>query len=221
MKYLKKYDEMFESKEDDDLLAKLDLENDEVWKSFDLDNYEVPKEVEAPKEVEYDWDTCDGCKYFDYDSLEKHLGFVHPIYAVIQKWKKYELVYMTPKEYIYKIANGFGVSYEDSMSAYSEEKSKRYAEAMKKGDKFPIGHYTDENPDQEGRHRAMACMMLDVNTIPVVRITKLGYSEVVKYVKNFQHYTREQLDDYYKDVVPDGISDLDWRELKSYIERTL
>lgn len=219
MKYLKTFEQL--NKEDDDLLSKLDLDNDETWKSIDLNDYEIPKEVKSPKEVKYTWDTCDGCKYFDYDSLEKHLGFVHPIYAVIQKWKKYELVYMTPKEYIYKIANGFGVSYEDSMSAYIEEKSKRYAENMKNGDKFPIGHYTDDNPDQEGRHRAMACMMLGVKTIPVVRITKLGYSDVEKYVKNFQHYTREELNEYYKDVVPDGISDLDWRELKSYIERRL
>jgi hypothetical protein len=224
MKHLKRFNELFESynKEDDDLLSKLDLDNDEVWKSFDLDNYEMPKEVEEPKEVEYTWDTCDGCKYFDYESLEKHLGFVHPIYSIIEKWKAYELVYMTPKQYLYKIAHGFGVSYQDAMGgAYKEEKAKLYAEYMEKGDKFPIGHYTDDNPDQEGRHRAMACMMLDVNTIPVVRITKLGYSDVQKYAKKYKDYSREQLDDVYKDVVPDGISDLDWRTFKNYVENRL
>jgi hypothetical protein len=220
MKYLKTFEQL--SKEDDDLLSKLDLDNDEVWNSIDLSDYELPKEEEKPKEVKYTWDTCDGCKYFDFDSLEKHLGFVHPIYSIIQKWKSYELVYMTPKEYLYKIANGFGVSYQDAMGgAYNEDKSKKYAEDMKKGDKFPIGHYTDENPDQEGRHRAMACMMLDAKTIPVVRITKLGYSDVQKFVKKYKNNTREQFDEIYKDVVPNGITDLDWREFTNYVENRL
>ena len=223
MKYLKKF-QVYESKlskEDNDLLDSLDLDNDEVWKNIDFSNYELPKEEVNPKKVEYTWKTCDGCKYCDYKSLDKYLGFTNPIYSAIAKSKLYELVYMTPKEYIYKIASGFGVSYADTMSAYSEEKSKKYAEDMRNGAKFPIGYYTDDDPDQEGRHRAMACMILDVKTIPVVKIIKLGYSVVVKYVKNFQHYTREQLDEYYKDITPNGITDLDWREITNYIEHRL
>lgn len=214
----KEYKTFYESKEYDDLLNSLD--DDEYWNKIDSEIKAKEKEISS-KDVEYTWDTCDGCKYFDKSSLKNYLGFEHPIYSVIQKNKLFELVYMTPKQYIYNIANGFGVSYEDTMSAYSEEKSKKYAEDMSNGAKFPVGYYTVSIGDQEGRHRAMACMMLGVQTIPVVKITNLGYSDVVKYVKKFQHYTREDLDEYYKDVVPNGISDLDFRELERYIEYRL
>lgn len=165
---------------------------------------------------------CDCCKYFDMEGLDRFGGMEHPIYHIIEKGKLFELEYLSPKQYIYKIANGFGVSYEDALGgAYDEDKAKKYAEAMNKGDKFPVGYYTEDDADQEGRHRAMAAMMLGCKVIPVVKIIEVSDNYANRFVKNHMDMSYEELDEMFKEKGYHGISGLDWRTFKNYINNRL
>ena len=165
---------------------------------------------------------CDCCKYFDMDSVDRFGGMEHPIYYMIEKGEIHRLDYIKPKAYIHKIAYGFGVSYEDALNgAYDEGKAKKYAEAMKNGDKFPVGYFVYGKPDQEGRHRAMAAMMLDCNYIPVVEIEKVSDNVGKNFVIEYKDYTYEQLDQLFKEKGYHGITGLDWRTFKNYIEYKL
>ena len=161
---------------------------------------------------------CDCCKYFDMDTKNMHGGFEHPLYYIINKREINELEYMDPKQYIYAIARGFGISYEDAMAgAYQDDKAIKYAEMMKGGSKSPIGFYTDGKGGQEGRHRAAAAMKLGCKLIPVVKIVDgLSNEYVHNFVDTYKDYSREQLDTMFKEKGYKGISDLDWREFNNY-----
>ena len=162
---------------------------------------------------------CDCCKYFDMESLERFGGFEHPLYFNIAKSVIHELVYISPKQYIYNIARGFGISYDDAMgAAYNDEKASKYAEMMKNGSKSPIGYYVDNKADQEGRHRAAAAMKLNCEKIPVVKITNLDEKAIRNLVLSLKDLDREEINNIYKQKGYKGISDLDWRELNNFIK---
>ncbi len=162
---------------------------------------------------------CDCCKYFDMESIDNYGGFQNPIYYAINKRETNELEYINPKQYIYTIARGFGISYDDAMGyAYNDEKANKYAEMMKSGSKAPIGYYVDGEEDQEGRHRASAAMKLGCNYIPVVRISKnLSNNYIINYVNDLKGLSREEVNTIFKNKGYHGISSLDWRELNNYI----
>jgi hypothetical protein len=165
---------------------------------------------------------CDCCQYFDMDSIDKFGGMEHPIYYMIEKGEVHRLDHVKPKQYIHKIAHGFGVSYHDALGgAYDENKAKKYAEAMKSGDKFPIGYYTENGGDQEGRHRAMAAMMLGCERIPVIKINKTKPDYINSIVKELVGLSNEEIDKIYKDKGYHGVTGLDLRTLKNYIEYRL
>jgi hypothetical protein len=163
---------------------------------------------------------CDCCKYFDMESLERFGALENPIYYAINKREINQLVYISPKQYIYNIARGFGLSYEDALgNAYNDEKAGEYANMMKNGSKAPIGYYVDNKADQEGRHRAAAAMKLNCDKIPVVKITKgLDENYVKNLVRNLKDLSREEINNQYLEQGYKGISDLDWRELQNYIK---
>jgi len=162
---------------------------------------------------------CDCCKYFDMESINNYGGFEHPIYYVLNKREINELEYINPKQYIYIIARGFGISYDDAMAnAYNDEKAEKYAEMMRNGSKAPIGYYVDGKADQEGRHRASAAIKLGCEYIPVIKIIKqLNNNFIIEYVNDLKGLSREEVDKKFKDKGYHGISDLDWRELNNYI----
>jgi len=162
---------------------------------------------------------CDCCNYFDMDTVNNYGGFENPIYFAINKREIHELEYINPKQYIYVIARGFGISYDDAMgSAYNDEKAIKYSEMMKSGSKAPIGYYVDGKSDQEGRHRAAATMKLGCKYIPVVRMFKnLSEDYIKNYVNDLIGLTREDVDLKFKNKGYHGISNLDWRELNNYI----
>jgi hypothetical protein len=165
---------------------------------------------------------CDCCQYFDMDSIDKFGGMEHPIYYMIEKGEVHRLDHVKPKQYIHKIAHGFGVSYHDALGgAYDENKAKKYAEAMKSGDKFPIGYFRFGKPDQEGRHRAMAAMMLGCNYIPVVEIENVSSNYAKRFVEDYKDYSYEELDQLFKEKGYHGITGLDWRTFKNYINYNL
>lgn len=162
---------------------------------------------------------CDCCKYFDMDDMSRYGGIENPIYFMIEKRSIFELEYIAPKQYLYSIARGFGISYDDAMgSAYNDEKAKKYAEDMQNGAKFPIGYYVDGKPDQEGRHRAAAAMKLNCELIPVIKKIDVSNEYIRSFVEEYKDYTKEQLDSLFKEKGYKGISSLDWREFQNYIK---
>lgn len=94
---------------------------------------------------------------FDIDSIYiNYVEFSMPLYSIINKNKTARLEYITPDQYIYNIARGFGLSYDDSILHTKKELISKYSEDMLKGDKFPVPYYVNNKSAQEGRHRAMA-----------------------------------------------------------------
>lgn len=166
-------------------------------------------------------DPCQCCQYFDFESLNNYSGFEHPIYYMLEKGESHELKHISPKQYIYTIAKGFGVSYEDALIPVNTDNVKKYAEAMKNDSKFPIGFYRKGNSGQEGRHRALALMELGCEEMPIVVITRISNKEARNFVINHKDYSREQLDSLFKSMDYNGISDLDWRSFRSYIDYRL
>ena len=166
-------------------------------------------------------DTCDCCKYFDTNSYDNYDGLTHPLYTIINKSKSFSIKYIDPKQYLYSVARGFGVSYEDSMMHVSNEKVQKYINDMKNGDKFPIGYYEDNKPNQEGRHRAAALLEIGCQTMPIVVIKNLSPEQIKKIILTFKDYSKEELDAKFKHMGYHGISDLDWREIQNYINYRL
>jgi len=182
-----------------------------------LDDHEIDKMLNSIKSTD-----CDCCKYFDMDDMSRYGGMEHPLYFMIEKRSIFEMEFIPPKQYIYNIARGFGSSYDDAMGgAYIEDKAKKYAEEMKNGAKFPIGYYVDNKPDQEGRHRAAAAMMLGCQKIPVIKKVEINGDYVHKFVETYKDLTKEELDTMFKEKGYHGISSLDWREFQSYVNYRL
>jgi len=182
-----------------------------------LDSHDIDKMLNSIKSND-----CDCCKYFDMDDMSRFGGMEHPLYFMIEKRLISELEFISPKQYIHNIARGFGTSYDDAIGgAYLEDKAKKYAEDMKNGSKFPIGYYVDNKPDQEGRHRAMAAMILGCKQIPVIKQLNISGDYVNKFVNTYKKLTKEQLDTMFKEKGYHGISSLDWREFQNYINYRL
>ncbi|MBN1214187.1 MAG: hypothetical protein JXA99_01970 [Candidatus Lokiarchaeota archaeon] len=164
---------------------------------------------------------CDGCQYFEMDLSKSYMypAYENPIYSLVYKQTVEELEFISPKEYIYKIALGFGnLSYDDALLPVSDKLVNKYAEDMKNGDKFPIGYYTDGSSAQEGRHRALALMKLGVEIMPVIKRTNVSKKYIQLEVELIKDFTREELNNYYISKGYNGITDLDWRELQSYLK---
>jgi len=170
-------------------------------------------------------DPCDCCKYFDFSNIEdRYSGLKHPVYYMVEKGESHMLKHISPKQYIYTIARGFGgLSYDDVVDsgAVSKENVKKYADDMRRGDKFPIGFYREGESGQEGRHRALALMELGCEEMPIVVIKRLDHNEVHDFVMEHKDYSREQLDKLFKQMGYNGVSDLDWRDFSRYVEYRL
>jgi hypothetical protein len=166
-------------------------------------------------------ESCECCKYFDMNSTNRYEGLENPLYFIFDKGEMTQVKYIEPKQYIYAVARGFGVSYDDALSHVNYDNVKTYVEDMKKGDKFPIGYYKDGEKSQEGRHRAMALMSIGCNKMPVVVIRNLNKDEIVKLALTFKNKSKEELDSMFKKMGYNGVTDLDIRSLKNYIEYKL
>jgi hypothetical protein len=164
---------------------------------------------------------CEGSKYFDMNNIgNDYSAYENPLYSLVYKRKIEELTYMSPKQYIYTIARNFGnLSYEDALSYINHDKVNLYAEQMKKGDKFPVGNYQENSSLQEGRHRAVALMKLGCNCMPVIKITlNVPNTYINKVVDELKDMNREEVNQYFIEKNYQGITDLDWSELHSYIK---
>ncbi len=168
-----------------------------------------------------DIQSCDCCKYFDMNSLSRYDGLENPMYFIFEKGEMSQIKYIEPKQYIYAVARGFGVSYDDALLHVNQDNVNKYVADMKKGDKFPIGYYKDGEKSQEGRHRAMALISIGCNIMPVVVIRSLNKDEIVKLALTFKNKSKEELDAMFKKMGYNGITDLDFRSLNNYIKYRL
>lgn len=105
----------------------------------------------------------------NYDDM---LG--NPSYFEREKGKTFEIVQMSPKEYVRKVAHEFGRTAQQILKSRDMDLAKEYTEKMKKGELFPmltIDTSTDSF-NQEGIHRAMAAHMAGLPKVPVMVVTK-------------------------------------------------
>ena len=113
-----------------------------------------------------------------YDSMMKN-----PEYFKRNKGVTYKIKYMSPDEYLDKcyeihcqryIEMGKTPPTKERYMRFAIEESlaKKYADLMKKGEKFPIPVLDYNIMNQEGRHRAYAAKLLGVKEIPVLVVKK-------------------------------------------------
>jgi GH24 family phage-related lysozyme (muramidase) len=168
-------------------------------------------------------DDCNS--FFDINSLDRYVEFEKPLYSMIAKRKTAKLVYISQKQYIYKIAHGFGgLSYDDVVDSGAVVKSNidKYADAMLAGDKFPIGHYTKDGENQEGRHRALAAMKIGCEKIPVIQFMKISDKEFLNTVNRLKGMSFDELDGLFKKIgFKNGITQLGYNDLKRYVDYNL
>lgn len=162
---------------------------------------------------------CDCCKYFDFNMLnDRYLGYSNPIYSQINKGVEETLVFISPDEYLQLCAKNAKMPYEKYMSIVSSEKYREYSERMKRGEKAPIGFYTINEANQEGRHRALAAKELGCKKIPVIRRRKLSQKDIIEMVEDYEGISREELNNLHKNWGYTGITDLDWKALQEFIK---
>jgi len=163
---------------------------------------------------------CDGCQYFDMDSVMNYPAYKNPLYSLLWKNIIEELDYINPKQYIYKVASNFGgLSYDDALIPVRDFIVDEYIKNMKNGDKFPIGYYTTNSSDQEGRHRAVALLKLGCDKMPIIKkTTNVSNDYKLKIVEEIKDMSRKEVNQYYINKGYRGITDLDWRELQNYLK---
>lgn len=95
------------------------------------------------------------------------------------------LRFMTPEDYLQECANGFGCSLQQSNAMIDDSKVEKYVTMINEGHKFPcpiLSYNLVHNTFlQEGRHRAKACMEMDISPIPVwIIITKSDANDLIE-----------------------------------------
>ena len=94
-----------------------------------------------------------------------------------------KVVEMTPLEYLNACSKyAWETPVQDGIDFAEQDKISRYAEDMKKGDKFPMPVLDLKDHTQEGRHRALTAQKNGIKTIPVLIVSDSD----VKGVKNEQ-----------------------------------
>lgn len=162
---------------------------------------------------------CDGCKYFDINNLTYYYpGYENPLYYLIYKKTIEELVFISPKEYIQQVAKGHHNSYDRELDLVNQTLVDKYITDFKKGDKFPVGFYTEKGSSQEGRHRAIAMLQMGIKKIPIIKIQNISKKYIKDIVNEIKNLTYDEVNQYFINKGYNGITDLDWHELQSYIK---
>lgn len=162
---------------------------------------------------------CDGCQYFDFQSLKRYFpGYENPLYSLLWKKTIEELIYISPQEYIENIAKGFKTTVDYQFNLINNKLVNKYIDDFKNGDKFPIIYYTENRSEQEGRHRAMAMLKMNIKKIPVIRKEYVSDIYIKSIFNKIKNMNRDEVNQYFINKNYNGITDLDWRELKNYIE---
>lgn len=123
------------------------------------------------------------------DAAQKGLkGFTKTTGDTLIDSKIKNIVMMSPDEYLkesFKVTDGaLGGDFQSWMSsnAVSKETMEGYAEAMKKGDEFPLPYIDYLDGAQDGRNRALAAKKAGVEKIPVGVVPDISDKEKIKII---------------------------------------
>lgn len=106
--------------------------------------------------------TTTGMSYYDAMLKPGYFDKVVGLKATIEA--------MTPDDYLARSAVAKGVTEELDLQVVDTKLVDEYAEAMKRGDKFPMLLLEDKS--QEGKHRALAARKAGIKEVPVFVVTK-------------------------------------------------
>jgi len=163
--------------------------------------------------------SCDS--YFDMSDIYRYVEFDKLLYSIVAKRKTGQLVYISPREYLEKIAKIFGISYYQTVTGglVSKENITKYANDMRKGDKFPPIYYTQDSNLQEGRHRALAAMLIGCDSVPVIEFRKIGDNEYKSFLNRVKDLSFKEISDIFaKYDYFRPVSKLGYGDLQRYIE---
>ena len=110
-------------------------------------------------------------------------------YMKFEKGKDGQVVHMTPDQYIQScVSDIFKSTYEATVShAVEDYRVHEYADAMKRGDVFPIPYLDYTTSNQEGRHRALAFKEAfgadEEMPVLVIKPTQTSLDEINQYCK--------------------------------------
>lgn len=98
-----------------------------------------------------------------------------PEYMKIVKGMQGSIVQMSPDKYIEEcISKIFKSNRTKVMGAVDSDTVTKYAELMKKGEKFPLPVLDYARGTQEGRHRVLAAKELGISKVPVLLVTEFS-----------------------------------------------
>lgn len=92
----------------------------------------------------------------DREYMEKHKGLTGYISE------------MSPMEYLQRCADIFNSTFEKQIIATDENDIRKYSYMMRSGTKFNLPYLNYADNQQEGRHRAQAAILANIDTIPVL-----------------------------------------------------
>lgn len=124
---------------------------------------EKGRKAEAKKEEKKILEPEDAFKIDDTDV---------PYYNKKLKEGKGKIIYMSPDEYISRVADLHGSSVKRQYDLVYKSDAKKYAERVKAGEKAPLPFIDYKDKTQEGRHRAYMAKLLGLKEIPVFVIGK-------------------------------------------------
>lgn len=92
-----------------------------------------------------------------------------PEYFRTRKGYEFEIVQMSPAEYMLKASDILDGDVEDVVRSRDKKISQEYAQKMMDGEKFPMPVLDySRNGGQEGLHRAIAASLIGLSRIPVM-----------------------------------------------------
>lgn len=109
-----------------------------------------------------------------YDDMIKK-----PEYFERAKAKKSKIIYMTPDEYMSRVAEQQGTTVQYQWDSIIEAKLQRLRDFISEGNKMPLMtiENTEHSHTQEGRHRAQIAKELGLKEVPVLVVWDIPESE--------------------------------------------
>lgn len=162
---------------------KLKEEYDKAWNEYNEADHEWTEKSSKLKSIDEsqhskqkeEWAKAD--KEFSTDLKNEYPGFkvnesTTPYIDQLLKDGKAQIVEMSPQMYLHEIAHNIfdRGTLETSLRGTDVKNINKYMQMMKDGTKFDTPYLNYRDKEQEGRHRAIAAMMLGVERIPVIII---------------------------------------------------
>jgi hypothetical protein len=156
--------------------CKLAFPDEKVYVSYQGDYYDGNKKIvgkSLTESLEENWTYFKKTTDFPlYDNMLKN-----PDYFKKAKNLTSEIVWMTPLEYIQKVAKMQQTTVDKQFSLLDFVKIDKIVKSVKAGSKMDLPFLDYDTNLQEGRHRAIAASKLEMKKIPVMVIKKIANEE--------------------------------------------